>query len=279
MTIAERNPIILLPYDFTEVSKTAVRHALALARLFSYRLLLLNTADQNTRKYFRLSNMNLHDLEGKLSETAGLLQTTYGIECGYTLCKGSLKRINTVAEKEHVSFVVMGVDEPAGYNAGILKVICKSPVPVFLIQQKSEKLSYKNILFPLDDFPGSRQKVGWAARLAQATGARINIFSVNKTEKDKTYEHIKIIEQVEAFFAKRHIQVSSVVSDAGMREFSNELLQFGSDSKCDSLVILLRAPKMFRKIHPIDKRLMFNEDRMPVLCINLRDVGITGGFS
>lgn len=279
MTIPERNPLILLPYDFSEVSKTAARHAMVLAKLFGYRIMLLNTLDKGTRNFLRAGTLSLGDLEGKLSEISVSLQATYGVETSFMLRKGSLKRISKVAEKEGVSFIVMGVEEPRGYSTPILKVICKSPVPVFVIQQQSEAVTYRNILFPLDDFPASRQKVGWAARLAQASGARINVFSVNKTDKDKTYEHIKIIEQVESFFAKRQIQVNSVVSDAGMREFSNELLQFGSDSKCDSLVILLRAPKMFRKIHPIDKRLMFNEDRMPVLCINLRDVGITGGFS
>jgi len=275
----ERNPIILLPYDFTEVSDGAVKHACALAKMFGYSLRLLNILDPGTIKYMRANNMKISDIESKLEEMAEMIRKDKDIEVDYVLKKGSIKTMCKLAEAYLVSFMVLGIDEPRKNNSQILKVVSKSPVPVFVIQRNSEMMNYKNILFPLDDFFASRQKVGWAARLAKTTNAQISIFSVNPPGSEEGFKYQRIIEQVEEFFYQRNIPYSTTLSEGGMDTFTRETVQFGTEHHCDVYVIMHRPKKLFGAIHPIDYQLIFNESRTPVLCVNLQDIMVSGGFS
>lgn len=278
MTATDRNPLILLPYNFSALSNQAAQHALQLAKFFGYRLKLFNRYDKVTCEYLRTAKLSREDLGSQLEEVASRLRTEHNVEVDYCIRKGSLKVLNTVAEDLKVAFSVFGLGQGVNRRP-MFKVLRKSPVPVYIVHEGLPEPSFTNLLFPLDDFPGSRQKVGLAARLAQATKAKIHVFSVNKTSKDDTYEHLKIVDQVEDFFAKRNLEVVSEVSEAGMNDFAGELLHYGRKANCDCLVMILRPSGSFRPVHPRDRQLIFNDENIPVFCINLRDVGITGGFS
>lgn len=277
--IKERKPVIILPYDFTEVSKYAVKHAVALAKVFGYTITLLNIYDSGTRKYLKVSNMGKTDLKPKLQETCDLIKSNSGVDVDYFYKKGSIKSIRKIAEQLAVSLMVIGIDEPLLKISPILKVVSKSPVPVMVVQQKSEMFDYKRLMFPLDDFIGSRQKVGWAARLAKMTNAEVNIFSMKQTEKEKTYKHNRIIDQVEEFFHKRGINTTTQIAVGKAKDFPEEALQFGIDKKCDVFIIMYQPKKFFSTVTTLDKRLIFNDSKVPVLCVNLQDLGIAAGFN
>ncbi len=277
--IKEKKPVILIPFDFTEVSNCAVKHATALAKIFGFSITLLNIYDISTRKYLRLSNMKKTDLESKLKEISDGVKQSSAVDCDYFYKKGSIKTIRKIAEDLAVSLMVIGIDEPLLKISPILKVVSKSPVPVMVVQQKSEMLDYKHIMFPLDEFYASRQKVGWASRLAKATQAQVSIISINQIDKEKVYKHQRIIEQVEEFFHKRGIAHSTKIATGGIKDFPEEALQFGIDQKCDVFVIMYQPKKFFSTVTTLDKRLIFNDSRIPVLCVNLRDLGVAGGFN
>jgi hypothetical protein len=275
----EPNPVILLPYDFTEVSKYAVKHAVGLAKLFRYKIMLLNIMDLNTRMYMRMSNMRKDDIEYKLKETCIFISQNSSIDVGYIFRKGKVKLIDRVAEELNVRFIVLGVDEPRNDTAAILKMVSKCSRPVFVIQQKSEFLGYKQILFPLDDLVTSRQKTTSAVRIAQVTGAKINIFAMKMSDPTEKFKHGKKIEMVEEFFRKHDIVFQTEYASGNKKLFTVEILDHIISKKCDLLIIIQRPPRLFRSIDPSDKKVLFNESRVPVLCVNAFDVYIGGGMT
>lgn len=274
-----KKPVIFLPYDFTEVSKSAIKHGASLAKLFGYSITILNIYDKSTRMYLKMSNMNKSDLAFKLEEMCTFIKNNSGVDVDYVLRDGSINSIGILAKELEVSFMVLGIDEPKGGHSEIMKVVSKSPVPVFVVQQRSEESEYKHIFFPLDDFHGSRQKVGWAAHLAKTSNARISIFSITLTDKEKIYKHKKIIEQIEMFFEKHGISYSTHFAKGAIKDFSEEAIQFGVESKCDLFVIMHRPKKLFSSLDPIDKKFIFNSAKLPVMCVNLMDIGVAGGFN
>jgi nucleotide-binding universal stress UspA family protein len=277
--IKGQKPVVLLPYDFTEVSKYAVKHAVAIAKLFGYSITLLNIHDNSTKVYMKMSNMKQDDLIFKLQEMCDFIKQTHSVDVDYNYHKGSINSICKIAKELNVSFMVLGIDEPRGNATEIMKVVSKSPVPVFVVQQKSERTDYKHLLFPLDDFPGSRQKVAWAAKIAKTSGANISIFSINQTEQEKRKKHMVIIEQVEEYFVKHGLKCTIDFAKGKLKDFATEALQFGVEKKCDLYIIMHRPKKFFASIDTIDKQLIFNDTKTPVLCVNLRDVGVMGGFN
>jgi nucleotide-binding universal stress UspA family protein len=277
--LKDRNPKLLLPYDFTEVSKFAIQHAIALAKIFGYSITLLNIYDSSTRKFLRENGLAKADLDAKLQETADSIKQSGNVDADHFFKKGSIKTIRRLSDELKVSLMVIGIDEPKLRVSPILKVVSKSPVPVMVVQQQCELFDYKHLLFPLDDFPGSRQKVGWAARLAKLTSAKVSIFASNQSDKEKRYKQIRVVEQVEEFFHKRGIPYTSQYAEGNIKSFPDEALKFGIDQKCDVFIIMYQPKKAFSSVTQLDKKLIFNDSRIPVLCVNTRDVGISGGFN
>jgi nucleotide-binding universal stress UspA family protein len=276
----EPRPVILLPYDFTEVSKYGVKHAVALAKILGYSITVLNVLDPSTKMYLRLSNMQKEDLQYKLNDLCNfVMQSNNEIKVDYYFKKGSVKTISEIAEELNVSFIVIGIDEPRVGSAKILKMLSKSSRPVFVVQQKSENINYKNFMFPLDDFNASRQKAVFAARLAKGAGSTIHIFSVRMTDPNEKFKQTKIVEQVAEYFKKNG--VSSVIEYAkgGKDDFPKEVFESGIANKCDIFIIMPRGHKLFTAVNPLDKHLIFNEARIPVLCVNPRDLGVGGGIT
>jgi nucleotide-binding universal stress UspA family protein len=277
--IKGQKPIVLLPYDFTEVSKYAVKHAVAVAKLFGYSITLLNILDNNTKLYMKMSNMKNDDLIFKLKEMCDFIKQVNNVNVDYFYQKGSIKSICKIAKKLNVSFMVLGIDEPRGNTTAIMKVVSNSTVPVFVIQQKSDITEYKHLLFPLDDSPGSRQKAGWAAKIAKTSGAHISILSVNDPNRDKRIKQQVIAAQVEEYFIKYGLKCTTDIAKGKPKDFALDSLEFGKEKKCDVYIIMHRPKKLFSTVDPIDKQFIFNDTKTPVLCVNLRDIGVMGGFN
>ena len=99
----EPRPVILLPYDFTEVSKYGVKHAVALARMLGYSITVLNVLDASTKMYLKLSNMQKQDLQYKLNDLCNfVMQNNKDVRVDYFFKKGSVKTISEIAEELNV---------------------------------------------------------------------------------------------------------------------------------------------------------------------------------
>jgi nucleotide-binding universal stress UspA family protein len=276
----EPRPVILLPYDFTEVSKYGVKHAVALAKILGYSITVLNVLDASTKMYLRLSNMKNEDLQYKLNDLCNfIMENNKDLKVDYYFKKGSVKTISEIAEELNVSFIVIGIDEPRAGATPILKMLSKSSRPVFVVQQKAENINYKNFLFPLDDFSASRQKAVFAARLAKGAGATIHIFSVRVADTNEKFKQTKIVEQLEEYFKKNGVSSITEYAKGDSKEFPREVFETGIADKCDIFVIMPRGKKLFSSVSPLDKHLIFNEARIPVLCVNPKDLGVGGGIT
>ncbi|MFA5194710.1 MAG: hypothetical protein WC401_02820, partial [Bacteroidales bacterium] len=108
----ENKPVILFPYDFTSVSVNAKDFLIELARLFKYSIKILNIFDEGTKEYLRTSHLSKTNLEDKIRFLAQELHEKQGIETSYLLKNVPIKRIRHISEKEHVSFMLMGVNKP-----------------------------------------------------------------------------------------------------------------------------------------------------------------------
>lgn len=277
--VNSHQPVILIPYDFTEVSRQALSHTISLARMFGYSIKFLNILDPGTKRYMKANNISRKGLDDEMQKLCEEVRSGSQVESDYLIQSSSIKGIKKIAGKLNVMFMVLGIDEPRHGASAIMKVVSKSPVPVFVIQQNSAICSCQKILFPLDDFHGSRQKTGWAARIAAKCNASISIFSMNQKDPTKVYKHHKIIEQVQDFFDKKGIRHETKIAEGPMKAFPLEALRYGLEQKCDLFIIMYRPQKLFRSMDPIDRQFIFNESKIPVLCVNLRDVGVAQGFN
>ena len=273
---------LLFPYDFSEISDHAVDHLGNIARLLDYEVEVLNILDPGTRAFMRENKLSRKNLEEKIVTLAAEIGSKYNLNTTSLVKNVTIKKISKVSYREKASMIMLGIDAPRRKASRIMKVVLKSAMPVFIVQQQIPYQPFKNILFPLDDSLTSRQKSGWALRFARATGATIRIFSVNPAildNKEKEYRQYKIIEQLERFFKKNGAAYTTTVATGKYKEFAPETLAFADDIGCDLYIIMSKPPSAFSIVDPVDYDLIFNKSKMPVLCVHSKDLFVGGGFN
>ena len=274
-------PKILFPYDFSPESDYAMQYLIGLARAFDYSVEVLNILDPGTKKYMQEHKLSKSALIEKVAQIAHDFKEKHNIAATHLTKNAPIRRIRKISEKEKVSFTFLAINEPGKMAATIMKVVTTSPVPVFVVQNGVDFKPFKKILFPLDDSFTSRQKAGWALRFAQKNNAVVHIFSINPKalkNKEKENKQKTVIDSVEWFFAKNHVEYVSEVSPGSYDDFDNDIMKYAEKAKIDLIVIMIPL-KIFRSISQHDFRLIFNPAKVPVLCVNQRDLFLGGGIS
>ena len=271
---------ILFPYDFSPESDYSMQYLIALTKGLNYSVEILNIMDPGTRKYMKANNLSKDALTGKISDLVNDFQDKHDIPASFLIKNVPIKRIRKISEREKVSFIFLAINEPQKMGSRIMKVVTTSPVPALVVQKGVEYNPFKNIVFPLDDSITSRQKAGWALRMAKKSDATIHIFSVNPTTltKEKEYKQYRVIESVESFFAKNKVNFVSEEARGRYSDYDAEILKYSKKVSADLYVIMI--PKlMFKSISKEDFDLIFNPEKIPVLCVNQRDLFVGGGFN
>jgi hypothetical protein len=272
---------ILFPYDFSPESDHAMHYLFGLSRIFDYSVEILNIFDPGTKNYMKEHNLSRSQLTDRVAELARKFQDKYNISTSYLIKNVPIKRIRRISEKEEVTFTFLAINEPGKMASKIMVVVATSPVPVFVVQNEVEYLPFKNILFPLEDSGISRQKAGWVLRFAKKNNAKVHIFSVNPASlenSEKGNKQRQIIDTVEWFFTKNKVSFITELSHDIYSEFNNDILRYADKSGIDLISIMIPM-KVFRSISRDDFKIIFNPSKIPVLCVNQRDLFLGGGIS
>jgi hypothetical protein len=277
----KHNSLILLPYDFSEVSNTALDHAIGLAKLFNYSIMILNIFDTGTKGYMRKIGIGKDDIIQKLNDIAANVKKEHDVEADFIFKKSNIGSIKKIAVDVGTTFMVLGFEKPRSRTTAIMKLLAKSPVPVLIIPEGMPWKKYEKIFFPLDNFSSSRQKAGIAKAIALACSSSIHIFSFIPEKKEDKYRQHKIIEQIQEFFLSNRVNYTLEISEAKTSDdFVKEgLSKYNTGNKdFDFLIVMQRPKKAFQTMHKTDKKLIFNNSSIPVMYVNLRDMFVGGGF-
>jgi hypothetical protein len=274
-------PKILFPYDFSSESDYSMKYLISLTKVFGYSVEILNILDPGTRMFMKENNFSREDLNNKVDQLAQEFQTKHCISASYLMRNVPIKRIRKISETEKVSFIFLALNEPQKMASRIMKVVTTSPVPAFVVQNGVDYRPFKNIVFPLDDSFTSRQKAGWALRFAKRSNATIHIFSVNPASlvsKEKEYKQFKVIETVEQFFARNNVRTVTEISQGNYQDFDNDIINYADKINGDLYIIMIPL-KMFKSISQLDFKTIFNPKKIPVFCVNQRNLFLGGGIS
>jgi nucleotide-binding universal stress UspA family protein len=278
----QEHPKILFPYDFSIESDNAIHYLIGLAGIFNYTVEILNISDPGTKKYMLEHKLSHPELSQKVAEIARDFRNKHGIDASFVIKNVPIHSIRKISEKAKVSFTFLAINEPQKRGAtGIMKVVTASPVPVFVVQNGVEFKPYKNILFPLDDTITSRQKAGWALRFAHKNNATIHIFSVNPASlknQQKGRKQRSVIESVEKFFSDNNVNFVTEIANGTYDDFDNDAVNYAERVGIDLFIIMI-PKKLFRPISHLDFKLIFNPGKIPVLCVNERDLFLGGGIT
>jgi len=265
--------IILVPTDFTEVCQNAAEYACQMAKWLNYEVVLLHVINKDTKSKLKKENKGLESIPEELKAIAGSLKEKWQIQVGYKANEGSIfEVIHKTASDTGASLVVLGVHGKKGMQHLIgshaLRVVTKVAVPTLVVQNKAFT-PIKKIVIPVTDFAEARQSVEWAVHIAGVFNATIHLFQQNQSDPGLAMKIEVVTKQiVEAFRTKK---VKHEIAQAGSKgQLPKQIIEYAREINA-GLMVIMTEPDAYSpdfSMGPWDEKIMFNDEEIPVMCIN-----------
>jgi len=273
------NRVVLIPTDFSEVCGNAISHGVKLARFLGYKVCILHVINKETKAALKKKNVGTDYVEWRLKEYKKYYEKKYEIVVDTLAEEGSIfTTINEVAEKLKANLMVLGTHGKQGlqhvFGSYALKVVGDSQIPVVVVQKRSFRDGYKNIVFPVSNDLEPRQAVQWAKLMGKLFQSEIHLFL--SLEKDSALNaRIQIItQQITDIFDDEKLPYTITHAEkAG--SFADQVISYSVYKHAD-LVLMITRPNMDIpgfSLSAWSERLMFNDAQIPIMCINPVDYG------
>ena len=90
---------ILVPYDFTPVSNTAISHAATFSKLCGQPIIVLNIVDESTQKFLKHHNQMDQFLNTQLDNICKSAAKKFKVPVSYLIRKSKVLSIRDIAEE------------------------------------------------------------------------------------------------------------------------------------------------------------------------------------
>jgi len=258
---------IIVPTDFTAVSKVAIRYACEISKATGSEVHLLHIVktkgevDEANKKMLAI----VEEFKGL---TGSQLQTIARV--------GNIfDDIPNVAEEEKAELVVMGTHGLQGMQfivgSHALRIVSESKVPMIIVQGETIKHgSVTKVLVPLDLHQETKQKLRFAADVAKRFDAEIHLISPK--EKDE-YLHNRLARNLgyaEGYLEERNVRYKTTITDADSGGFVKDLLKYAKYAEIDLICILNTAEERLVHAFGVDseQKIITNDAAIPVMILN-----------
>lgn len=261
---------ILVTWDFSPVSYYALKHAIKLAHIVKYNIVLFHIVTEKSEEEAALK---------KLESEVIQIKNDLGEEVGHAISQGNIfKEISGYASQEenNVSFVVMGTHGMKGsqkfFGSWALKVIAGSSVPFVVVQgEPSDKERYTDIVFPIDFKSENKEKLQWAIFLGKYLNSKIHLYKAPSIDKELQKKVNVNLNFAIRFLIQNNIEYEiETASKPGTGNFQKELLAYSKKVNAD--LILITTTKHITKADFIfgakEQYLLSNDEKIPVMCVN-----------
>jgi len=269
-----KTPLYLVPFDFSEVSDSALRLALDLAEANSGRVTMLHITKKDAdkkeaRKKFEELMKELTPQEQALSETK--------------VITGSLfEDMGKAAHLLSASLIVMGTHGAHGmqkvFGSNAVKMISNTSAPLLITQGKKTVEKIKNIVMPFSFAKESIQISTFAGSIAQKFNATIHLVGFH--DKDEWLEghtrtNQKIVRQLLTDNNIKH----EIVNLSKKESYEKELMDYSASVDADLIAAayfkegIMPSPNSFIQI------IIENELQIPLLTVNSEELSVTSGMS
>ncbi len=230
---------ILVPVDFSDVAGYSIDHATAIAKIFGYRVFLLNVISKRQKGSDKEA-----EVEKRLIDLSKSLMSDHGLKVTHLVRAGDVNRtINQVADKLHAAFIVMGVHGKKGIEhltgSYPYKVVCRSNVPVLVVKDKHHHVGFHNIVIPIDFSKRTTQKITQAIRFSKFFGASIRVFGfLSSGNKAKIINKEALLKSITDIFEENGVNVTTDLMVNPDYSWPEALMHFSESVKADLIMIV-----------------------------------------
>lgn len=275
--MAEKNPIILVPTDFSEAAATAVNHAARVAKASGDEVRLLHIVNKDTKSKLKKAGESLDDLNAKMDQLVQEIKSNYGVKADSHLREGSIfTTIGEVAEEIGARLLVMGTHGVIGMQhitgAWAVKVITSSPVPVIIVQKKKvAEHGYKTIVFPIDGSRETKQKVIHTVSMAKRFDSEVKLFASYESDEFIANARNNNIAWAENMFKKNGVAYTVEHATSKGGNHAKQTIKYASQVNADLMVILTDDGEVSMSefvLGPDHEKVINNDAQIATMCVN-----------
>ncbi|PHX91804.1 MAG: hypothetical protein CK532_06395 [Flavobacteriales bacterium] len=281
------NNSILVPIDFSDAAENALKHAVAIAKLYRNAITLLYVL-KGTAFGSLLSGNQIELIEDalklKLELKAKELASSTQLTVTARIEKGKVyKTIAKIANSESFDSIIMGSNGASGLEQIIgsnsSKTIQLSEVPVVVVKQNTMGVNgYKKIVLPIDLSIESRQKIDWAIYLGKKFNSEVHVIY---TKSNDEYLSRKI--ELNINLVNHHLKESGIqflVSGLDhnlLVNFATKTLKYSNAIKADLILVMTHTEKEVSEIviGTLTQQLVNRSEKIPIMCIHPHQLGYT----
>lgn len=260
------SPNILVPIDFTKVTEHALAHACMFAKQVGYEVQLLHVAEPDEKAFEEINN--------KLLTISINYKKKYDVNIIPNCRPGSIfKTISSFSYAIQSKYIFMGTHGVKGIQhlvgAFAVRVILSSKIPVVITQNHSElQQKIDTFLVPVTESEYMRELLLKLIDFASLCKAKVVLLKKN-VEEEKVKNRIDL----NANFLQKHLQLHEIITEiisSSKIDFDKEIISIAKERSAQMIVTLSTPEKglLDYVLGPAEQKLINNESKIPVMCIN-----------
>ncbi|MGE5421203.1 MAG: universal stress protein [Chloroflexota bacterium] len=264
----EHKKLIVVTWDFTPVSESALAHAVKISRMVGNDIALLHIVDAG------ISKADEGQKKVLMKHVADENSKKYNLNIIPHIEKGSIfSAIADFANDKDAELVVMGTHGMKGMQkltgSWALKVIVKSKVPFIVVQDPPSDMDrYHSILFPIDFRSENKEKIKMAIFMGKYFDSKIKFLVAKTTDKNLLRKTNININFAIKYLIQNNIEYE--IHEVPNKNFAQQTIDFAQKTSTDLILIMTtKNITAFDYVLGAEEQYMIaNSSGIPVCCVN-----------
>lgn len=259
------NPIIV-PWDFSEKAEFALLHAINIAKITNYPIILVHITKREADNA---------DYTQKLTAKANEVKQEFGVEVSVLVRAGKIfNEITDIIAETNAFIAIMGTHGMKGLQkltgSWALKVITGSKAPFIVVQDRPQSnADVTKIVLPMDFKLEEREKLVWTSFLANVTKCKFYICYTETGDEIIQKRTIGNIKAACTYLEGKGInyELHQLPSDDGI---AKETVKFAQQIESGMIVIMTTKNIKFQDyvLGAAEQQIIANDSKIPVMCVN-----------
>ncbi len=273
----EFSPVIILPWDFSEVAKFALEHAIRFAKIIDSEITFVNVVKKEK---------DIPEVTEKLNIVVEETEKKYNLKPKIIVREGTIfKTITDVSNELSAQLVIMGTHGIKGMQkytgSWALKVITGTNAPFVVVQGPPAHEQFKDIVFPINFKTENREKLRWVNYLSKYYKSKIHLCKIDNFSD----ELLKRKAKSNFIYAKNYLIENKIEYDIatleGKKSFADETIEYANKLESSLILIMTTKDISFQDyvLGADEQKIIANEAKIPVMCVNPRQFKKQGFFA
>lgn len=260
--------VLLVTWDFTQVSENALLHAIKISRNVECSIRLVHVTKPGDAQI-------KVDAEERMKKEVSRIQEEYKVLCESVVLEGNLfSAITAYLNGSDAIMVIMGTHGIKGFQkyfgSHALKVIVGSEVPYIVVHDKPANMDrYSNILFPIDFKSENKEKLQWAIYLGKYFNSKVHLFKAPVTDSSLVKKVNVNLNFAIRFLIQNNLDYEIHTSKKS-GNFGKEIVSFAKEINADLIMITTTKHISFLDylFGASEQYIIDNPSGIPVMCVN-----------